>query len=180
MPGDLYGGGADTDGTYVYVAGGYSFTLGTLNTLFRYDPAADSWTTLAPQPTPQIMQSAVYYPPTNDLYVFGGSDPVSGVVTNAVSVYDVASGTWSSGPAMPEVRAFMSSGYNPGNGKIYLVGGYSTGNISPAHDQTWEFDPAAGTYTNRATHPHGFGGAASGILNGHLYSAGGRDAATPP
>ena len=77
---------------------------------------------------------------------------------------------------MPEVRAFMSSGYNPGNGKIYLVGGYSTGNISPAHDQTWEFDPAAGTYTNRATHPHGFGGAASGILNGHLYSAGGRDA----
>ena len=82
------------------------------------------------------MQSAVDYLPTNDLYVFGGSDPVSGVVTNAVSIYDVASGTWSSGPATPEVRAFMSSGYNPGNSKIYLVGGYSTGNISPAHDQT--------------------------------------------
>ena len=26
MPGDLYGGAADSDGTYVYVAGGYSFT----------------------------------------------------------------------------------------------------------------------------------------------------------
>ena len=28
---------------------------------------------------------------------------------------------------MPDVRAFMASGYF--NGKIYLVGGYNTGNV---------------------------------------------------
>ena len=42
---------------------------------------------------------------------------------------------------MPDIRAFMASGYF--NGKIYLVGGYSTGNISPAFLQTWEYDPVA-------------------------------------
>ena len=31
---------------------------------------------------------------------------------------------------MPDVRAFMGSGYF--NGKIYLVGGYTTGNVHPS------------------------------------------------
>ena len=39
---------------------------------------------------------------------------------------------------MPDVRAFMASGYF--NGKVYLVGGYNTGNISPAFTQVWEYD----------------------------------------
>ena len=88
------------------------------------------------------MGSAVYYPPANDLYVFGGSDPVTGVNSAATRVYDIATNTWSAGPNMPDVRSFMASGYNPGNGKIYLVGGYSTA-TSHRHDQTWEFDPVA-------------------------------------
>ena len=40
---------------------------------------------------------------------------------------------------MPDVRAFMGSGYF--NGKIYLVGGYSTGNVDPSFGQVWEYDP---------------------------------------
>ena len=77
---------------------------------------------------------------------------------------------------MPDVRAFMASGYF--NGKIYLVGGYYTGNISPAFLQTWEYDPVANTFATKTSIPaaNGFGGAASGVINGHLYVAGGRDA----
>ena len=77
---------------------------------------------------------------------------------------------------MPDMRAFMASGYF--NGKIYLVGGYSTGNISPAFLQTWEYDPVANTFATKTSIPAaaGFGGAGSGVINGHLYVAGGRDA----
>ena len=157
------------------MAGGYSFTFGTLNTLFRYDPAAESGTTMTPEPTPQIMQSAVYYPPTNKLYVFGGSDPVAGVVTNQSWIYDIATDTWSNGPNMPEMRAFMASGYNPGNNKIYLVGGYSTGNVSPAHDQTGN-SIRARARTPRGRRIRTLGGGASGVIDGLLYTAGGRDA----
>jgi N-acetylneuraminic acid mutarotase len=79
LPLDLYGGTAASNGTYAYVAGGYSFsTSQTLDTLFRFDPASNTWTTLASMPTAAIMASAVYYPPTNKIYVFGGEDAVSG------------------------------------------------------------------------------------------------------
>src|SRR5207244_1177828 len=62
------------------------------------------------------------------------------------------------------------------NGKIYLAGGYNTATVDSAQTTTWEFDPAAGTFTQKADMPHGLGGAASGIIGGHLYVAGGRDA----
>src|SRR4029077_15626874 len=91
-------------------------------------------------------------------------------------IYDIATGVWSTGAPMPDVRAFMASGNF--NGKIYLVGGYSTGNITPAFLQTWEYDPVANTFVTKTPIPAatGFGGAGSGVVNGHLYVAGGRDA----
>jgi Kelch motif len=69
------------------------------------------------------------------------------------------------------------SGYNSANGKVYLVGGYNRGDVTSAQPNTWEYDPVADTFTERAPIPHAVGGAASGIINGHLYVAGGRDAA---
>ena len=43
-------------------------------------------------------------------------------MVNTTRIYDIATNTWSTGAPMPDVRAFMASGYF--NGKIYLVGGY--------------------------------------------------------
>ncbi len=179
MPLDLYGAAGASDGTYSYHAGGYSFTTGTtLNSLYRYDPVGNSWTTLAPMPDSlSLMASAVYYPTTNKIYVFGGEDAVSGVCTNATRIYDIASNTWSAGANMPDVRSFMGSGYNSANGKIYLVSGYNTGTVDSAQPDTWEYDPVANTFTSKASFPHPAGGMASGVINGHLYVAGGRDAA---
>ena len=73
--------------------------------------------------------SGVYAPNVNKLFVFGGDDPTSGTVVNTTRIYDIATNTWSTGAPMPDVRAFMASGYF--NGKIYLVGGYTTGNVRP-------------------------------------------------
>jgi N-acetylneuraminic acid mutarotase len=178
MPLDLYGAAGASDGTYSYHAGGYSFTtFNNLNSLYRYDPVANSWTTLAPMPTAAIMPSAVYYPTTNKIYVFGGEDANTGTNFNITRIYNIATNTWTTGANMPDVRSFMASGYNSANGKIYLVSGYNTGTVDSAQPDTWEYDPVANTFTSKADFPHPAGGMASGVINGHLYVAGGRDAA---
>ncbi len=124
---------AETDGTFVYVFGGYHFPAAvgsTLNTVYRYNIATNTWTTLsttAPMPQAALVPSAVYYPPTNKIYVFGGStrtpDPI--VIYDVTRIYDIATNTWTMGATMPGPRSQMASGYNPANGKIYLNGGYS-------------------------------------------------------
>jgi hypothetical protein len=178
MPLDLYGAAGASDGTFSYHAGGYSFTAGnTLDVVNRYDPVANSWAAMAPMPQAAIMAAAIYYPPTNKIYVFGGEDAVTAVNYNITRIYDVAANTWSTGAPMPDVRSFMASGYDPVNGKIYLVSGYNTGDVSSAQPDTWEYDPVADTFTSRADFPHPAGGFASGVINGKLYVAGGRDAA---
>jgi Kelch motif/Galactose oxidase, central domain len=177
MPVGVYGAAGVADSTYIYEAGGYSFDSGTtLDAFNRYDPVANTWTTLTSMPTAAFMASAVYYPPTNKIYVFGGEDAISGTNYNITRIYDVATGTWATGTNMPDVRSFMASGYNNANGKIYLVSGYNTGDVSSAQPNTWEYDPVADTFVERAPIPHAVGGAASGVINGHFYLAGGRDA----
>jgi N-acetylneuraminic acid mutarotase len=173
---DEYGAACASDGTSIYCAGGYSFSFpGLVPQLIRYDPGTNSWTGLAPIPVPSSMASAVYYPPTNKIYVFGGSDPDAQTVNNLNQIYDIASNTWSTGTPLPDLRSFMASGYNTTNGKIYLVGGYNTAFVDSGQPDTWEYDPVTDSYTNKTDFPELAGGYASGIINGHLYVAGGRD-----
>ena len=95
-------------------------------------------------------------------------------MVNTTRIYDIATNTWSTGAPMPDVRAFMASGYF--NGKIYLVGGYSTGNVDPSFGQVWVYNPVTNTFnTSRASMPATLGGAGFGIINGHIYVAGGRN-----
>ena len=68
----------------------------------------------------------------------------------------------------------MASGFYPLNGKIYLNGGFATAFIDSVSSQTWEYDPVADTFTDKAPSPQVQGGTASGIVNGHLLMAGGR------
>jgi len=77
---------------------------------------------------------------------------------------------------MPDVRSFMASGYSTANGKIYLVSGYNTGDVASAQPNTWEYDPVTNTFSERAPIPHAVGGTFFGVVNDHLYVAGGRDA----
>lgn len=176
MPQDVEAATATSDGTYAYVVGGYSFNDGDVNSFRRYDPATNTWTSLAPMPVAASMASAVYYPPTHKIYVFGGEHFSTGVLYEVTRIYDITSNSWSAGAFMPDVRSFMASGYNSADGKIYLVSGYNTDEVSSAQGDTWEYDPVTNTFTARAPFPHPVGGAASGIINGHMYVAGGRDA----
>ncbi len=106
---------------------------------------------------------------------------VSGTNYAITRIYDIETDTWSTGANMPDIRSFMASAYNPLDQKIYLVGGYRTGQITSVQAQVWAYDPATNTFdASRAPIPHPVGGAGSGIIgtNQRLYVVGGRDAST--
>jgi N-acetylneuraminic acid mutarotase len=166
----------DSDGTFAYEGGGYSFSAAdNINQFGRFDPVANTWQSLAAVPDLSNGEaSGVYAPNVNKLFVFGGERIPTATVVNTTRIYDIATNTWSTGAPMPDVRAFMGSGYY--NGKIYVVGGYTTGNVDPSFGQVWEYDPLLNTWnTSRASMPITMGGPGFGIVNGHIYIAGGRN-----
>ena len=173
LPHDLFGAAAASDGTYAYVFGGYSFTRPDVDTAIATtrrrhldDVGSDA--------AEGVVASAVYYPPTNKIYVFGGSDRDAAVVFDTDADLRHRNEQLVDGPAMPGPRSQMARGYNPANGKIYLNGGYATAFIDSVSNQTWAYDPAANTFTGLAPSPPIQGGTASGVVNGHLLMAGGR------
>lgn len=177
LPIQAYGPGVANDGTYAYVLGGFNKQSGQdITQTVRYDPIINSWTALAPLPDGRTMASVVYAPTNNKLYVFGGENVEMGTIYTTTLIYDIAHNTWSTGAPLPGQRAFMSSGYY--NGKVYLVGGYSTGDVHSARSQTWEYNLTANTWMTRTSMTQPLGGAASAVMNGHLYVIGGRDGNT--
>ena len=122
MPQPLHGAAGASNGTYSYAAGGVDAGGATLDTFYRYNPVNERWDTYPP-PMPVALEgaSAVYYPTTNSIYVFGGKN--GGTFSNGTRVFDITGNTWASAANMPAPRAFMASGYNSANGRIYLVGG---------------------------------------------------------
>ena len=177
MPQPLYGAAGASNGTYAYAAGGIDVGGATLDTFYRYNPVNERWDTYPPpMPAAEAKASAVYYPATNSIYVFGGVNSSTDVVTDATRVFDITANTWSSAANMPGPRHSMAAGYDSANQRMYLVGGYDTADPASAQTTVWEYNPAANTFTTRAPIPHAVGGAASGVIGNHFYVAGGQDA----
>ncbi|MGH3515697.1 MAG: hypothetical protein ACRDRB_26045, partial [Pseudonocardiaceae bacterium] len=104
VPVDHYGGFMDSNGAVAWEGGGYSFSVGdNINEFGRFDPVANTWTPLAPVPDLNNLESSgVYAPNVNKLFVFGGEEATFATVVNTTRIYDVASGTWSTGAPMPD------------------------------------------------------------------------------
>lgn len=172
---DMYSPAVTSCNGLTYEAGGYSFSAaGNVNQFKSYNPVTNAWTTLANLPTATAISSLGCDAAGGRLFLFGGNTDPS-TVTNIVQVYTIATNTWAPGPPLPAQRSFMASGAI--GGKIYLVAGYSTGNVDPAFDTNWEFDPVTLTYTVRAPLPAMLGGAAGAVSGGRLYVMGGRNLA---
>src|SRR2546423_1148726 len=174
LPIDLYGPGADTDGTDIYSAGGYSLSLGgDLATLYRSTNGGMTWGTLAPVPVPTTLPGFVYAPNVNKLFMFGGANNTTGTVYNTTRIYDIATNTWTTGATMPGPRHQMAAGYY--NGKIYVAAGHTTVSQGSDSNAIWEYDPVANTWnTSRANMPASLGGPGYGMINGNRYVTGGR------
>jgi hypothetical protein len=114
-------------GGKLYVFGGY-YNLPTPGegrvsaSLFRYDPAQDSWLQLSSAPVPRAAAAAGVI--GGRLYVAGGATDTEQAVART-DVYDFARDRWTQGPDLPTVREHVAGAVagRPGHRKLYALGG---------------------------------------------------------
>ncbi len=136
---------AVTDGIDCYILGGALTGTGTpQTTLWRYNVASNTYSTLAPFSVGTWNHSAVYL--SGKIYKWCGTGP-STASAQALEIYDVGSNTWSSGAAYPILISF-TSGWTQG-GFIYSAGGIQSVG-SAASLKTYRYDPATNTWSDAA------------------------------
>ena len=124
--------------------------------------------------TAAIMASAVYFPPTNKIYVFGGQAASTARTTRSPASTTSTSSTWSAGANLR-----MSGAH-----RVHLLPGRTDdlarrqvrhGQVS-APVTGLGIRPCYGSFdTSRARSHSAVRGAASGLIGHFLYVAGGRD-----
>jgi hypothetical protein len=136
---------AATVGLNLYTISG--FTNNVDPTVERFDPDTNTWTTMAPIPTP-ISQARAAGLGTH-IYVPGGFNIGLGGATNGMQIYDQLTNTWSQGAPLPEGR--YGSGVVGFGGKVYIIAG--NGPSFSGTDTVFEYDPATNTYATKAPVP---------------------------
>ena len=139
----------EIDGKY-YVVGGVdqivSGTFGVRNTTYVYDPAEDTWTRRAD--LPQALGGVALATANGKLYAFGGFDQ-RGYNQGNVAVtyeYNPATNKWRERAAAP-VGTRSLAGAASLNGKIYVVGGITDGNVyTSTMGANTIYDPVANTW----------------------------------
>lgn len=118
---------------------GYPTDLKVIDTVFKYDPVANTWSTVTEIPEGTAYKSCVTI--GNKIYVAGGMKAGDGGtrpltnLSNKIYIYDTISNTWSlSKVLLPYGTA--SLGLATLNNKIYGCGGFFASEMS---DQLWEF-----------------------------------------
>jgi N-acetylneuraminic acid mutarotase len=175
----------------IYVFGGFVrppsiLAWQPINRSWEYDPAKDSWTELAPMPTPRGAGTAVEF--GGKIYVIGGARsnnpddrgapiPVGSadqLVVGTVEEYDPATNQWRSRTAMPTARNHFFAGAT--NGKIYAIDG-RIGTVfvtkSDVIDLVEVYDPATDHWAYASRAPTTRGDVTGDSHNGLLYVAGG-------
>src|SRR5215831_4326493 len=116
-----------TIGNFIYTGGGADWngtTLVDTTDSFKYDPVADSITTIPSIPRPTSNTRAVNF--CNQMYVLGGAFTTP---SNEVDIYDPVSNSWSLG------QPFINAGRNfaadtDGTNNIWKAGGYASDGIT--------------------------------------------------
>jgi Kelch motif len=136
---------AVSDGTNIYIVGGSDGGGVSVTTLYRYNVATNTYTTLAPCATATWNHAAVFL--NGKIYKFAGSNNT--VSTAALEIYDIASNTWSAGAPYPESPTVsFVSGFAVGN-FIYGAGGIAASTSVPTL-KTYRYDPVANSWNDAA------------------------------
>jgi hypothetical protein len=122
----FYGFAAEWGGM-IYLYGGANNTA-VNSTLWRYNPATNTFATLTSGPNARIRLAMSAR--DGKLYATGGSTTPgnSFAQTNTVDVYDIGTDTWSAGPNMIAPRNTHVQGTLP-DGRIIAAVGLTTGNV---------------------------------------------------
>ena len=134
--------------------------------------APDSWSELSSLPTQRRLLAAAAM--GGKIYTFGGcgspcfEPPLHNDTfeETRVEVLDLATGAWSARPPLPAIL-FGAAAAAPGNGRIYVFGGYLTGNL------VLEYDPDTSSWATKSPMPTPRYGLAAVVLDGMVYALGG-------
>jgi len=146
------GGGEDISGTYV-------------NDFWEYDAISNYWTQKASFPGGTRCQ-AVSFNIGSKGYVGTGSG--SGGLYNDFWEYDPSTDTWTQKANLPAEARTAGIGFSIGN-KGYLGTGYGCSPVpctETNHNDFWEYDPAADTWSQKANIPTNGRGYAFGLSIG--------------
>ena len=110
-------------------------------------PASNYWRELKPSGTLPAARKAtmVYLQGSDAAIMFGGQGTDDGALSDTWR-YDLAANTWTAlDPAGTELAGRWGSAavYDSARGKVIMFGGYDAGYLN----DTWEYDPAANTWT---------------------------------
>lgn len=140
-------------------------------------PAATSNAWTSGMVMPSARTSSVGGVINGKLYVVGGVPP-AGYSTTTVEMYDPVTDTWTAKASALTTRALAGGGVI--NGKLYVVGGCVNSDCRIGVTNALEvYDPVTNSWTSRAPLPTPRYGAATGVINGRLYVAGGGTACPP-
>lgn len=155
----------------IYAIGGVDDNSVVLGATEVYDPATDTWTTLAPLPSPRA-DFAAAADGAGSIFTFGGRQGSNGV-TNNVYRYNIATNVWTAVAPLPVALRDVTAVTGPSDGKIYVIGGRdAAGPVASVYaynfvSNTWEVETSL---------PVAVADAAAVLdAEGHLMLLGGRN-----
>jgi putative cell wall-binding protein len=151
-----------------YSVGG--FTFGEFPGLYRYDAAAMEWQPLAAIPGAAELPLAAA---ADGRIVVSGGWSMTGEPTSDTWIYDPESDSWASGAPMP--TAVSSMGVATAAGRVYAVGGCTTGSCFPIVDTLQSYDIASDSWAVHTPVPAPVAFPSCGGLEGGVVCAGGID-----
>jgi N-acetylneuraminic acid mutarotase len=151
----------------LYVFGGADEAGRPTTTSLSYDPTANEWRTLSPEPTPRASPGVAAY--DGKIYVLGG---IGARNTPVLEIYDPASDSWSTGPAMAVARDHFV--LEEVGGKLIAAGG-RIGNAARNLDTVEILDPVVGAWSFGNPLPEARSGIAGAVVDGKVYVFGGED-----
>jgi N-acetylneuraminic acid mutarotase len=146
---------------------------GAIRQLFRYDPARNTWTTLAS--APHFHANGAGGVINGKFYVAGGSAKGIGGTAN-LDVYDPVSNKWKALASMPAPRPFAAGAVL--NGKLWVIG------INGSNRYTYVYDPVTRRWATKASLPLGGATQAAAVINdsqgqAHILVVGGATGGKP-
>lgn len=168
--------GVATDGTYIYVAGGYTYneqttyqTFATQN-VFQYDIATNTWANYVALPEARGAGALAYL--DGELHFMDGVDVTrTGQTDHWVLNPSDANPQWTDATAVPETSNHTVAVIL--NGDIVICGGQTTSNDSSTIDNVWEYDPNTGQWTALANMPYKASHAVAGVIDNEIILMGG-------
>jgi len=148
----FYMGASASDGTYLYFCGGYQYGVTYTYPYYyqqctRYDPANNTWATLAQLPNPLYYCAGAYY--GGRVFAIGGYNLNYGY-SNAIFAYTISSDSWATLSATLSSTRYYPAAATLGD-RIYVTGGYYNG-YTATND---EFNPTNDSVATRASMPGG-------------------------